>query len=227
MAEETKWHGYYAAGVPPWDTQAPASQLKSLIETGIIAAECHSLVEGRRPQALELGCGSGASCCYLATQGFMATGMDIVPQAIKQAQTGCETNGSAAGSCQFVLQDAWDLINDNDHDGCIDLLFDCQTFHVLRQKDEKTIVNIYHKLLADGGLLVVLTGNANEAEVGPSVLTRDELEHAFDKERFECVSIEESRFDSTPAYSKLEQCPLAWVGVFRKRVISEKETVPM
>ena len=61
-------------------------------------------------------------------------------------------------------------------------------------------------LLRPGGLVLVLTGNANEPEVSPAVLTKDELVRAFTAGgQFALVDIAEGRFDPTPAYSSLEK----------------------
>eukprot|EP00730_Choanoeca_flexa_P009848 TRINITY_DN14201_c0_g1_i1.p1 TRINITY_DN14201_c0_g1~~TRINITY_DN14201_c0_g1_i1.p1 ORF type:complete len:221 (+),score=31.39 TRINITY_DN14201_c0_g1_i1:94-756(+) len=217
MSLRTKWHEYYRGENVPWDSRAAASQLVAFVVNNEFSRLCRSLVEGRKPQSMEIGCGTGSSVCYLGEQGFKAHGVDLVPDAIAAAKTLRSMEQLSVEQCIFEVRDAWELGDDESLNETFDFMFDCQTFHVLRQQNEAKIVDTYFKLLAPGGLLMVMTGNSNEPEVGPSVLTEDELRRAFDEDRFECLSLTESRFDSTPAYAKLSQCPLAWVGVFRKR----------
>ncbi len=68
------------------------------------------------------------------------------------------------------------------------------------------------------GILLVLTGNADEPEVGPSVLTREELITAFERNgEFELLELSVDRFDDNEFYRTLEKRPLAWFGVFRRK----------
>ena len=67
------------------------------------------------------------------------------------------------------------------------------------------------------GRLFVLAGNASEpARVvpGPTLLTRDEVVGSFERAGLVLVSLETTRFDSTPAYGEVP--PLAWAAVFAK-----------
>ena len=76
--------------------------------------------------------------------------------------------------------------------------------------DEPAAVAAVAALLRPGGLFLVLTGNANEPEVSPAVLTREELTTAFERDRqFALVEINESRFDATDegAYGALPYPP--------------------
>ena len=60
-----------------------------------------------------------------------------------------------------------------------------QAFHALRHVDEAAYLHLLHSSLRKGGLLMLLTGNANEPEAGPSVLTeqvREEMGDAGDLE---------------------------------------------
>lgn len=196
--------------------------------------------------------GTGASCIYLAQQGYDVVGVDLVPEAVaacrqRASQAGLEpdatllseeerktyasavgqraatdpnaASASSAGSCTFLQGDALRLPHDRAAFGAAagyDLAFDCQCFHVLRQVDEAAAVATLRHLVRPGGRLIVLTGNADEAEVGPSVLTADELRAAFAPPYWCCRSLQADRFDMTQFYAKLPQPPLAWVGVFER-----------
>ena len=61
------------------------------------------------------------------------------------------------------------------------------------------------------------TGNADEPEVGPAVLTKQQLADAFEKSGlFEIVSLTAGRFDPTEAYRTLPRLPLCWELVARR-----------
>eukprot|EP01147_Barroeca_monosierra_P002974 gene2974-8185_t len=203
--EKQRWFDYYARGVLPWDSGTPASQLREFVNKFFPDVAQRT----KRPKAIELGCGTGASCVYLAQHGFDVTGVDLVPEAIDA----CRTKAIKAGvedHCTFIVGDAFALPwEDQKHDmdldsktakdgiettfsksnraktieslteNSFDLIYDCQTFHVLRKVDEPGIIGIFHQLLKPGGYIVTLTGNDAEPERGPSVLSKDELLFAF------------------------------------------------
>ena len=101
--------------------------------------------------------------------------------------------------------------------GRFDFVFDCQCFHCLRVFNEAKAVEAVAKLLRPGGLFLVLTGNANEPEISPAVLTKAELVDAFTGDgAFVLVDIQQGRFDSTPDYQKLPRLPLAWIALFQR-----------
>lgn len=141
--------------------------------------------------------------------------------------------------------------------GDFDFVFDCQCFHVLREVQSETkAVNAIRSVLRPGGLLMVLTGNDNEPECGPAVLSLAQLKRPFSAAfdlgtmrgkatstsphsalifliilptpstvadmlcvpRIAAEAVIETRFDRTHEYDKLEKSPLAWCGLFRKRV---------
>ncbi|GAX75304.1 hypothetical protein CEUSTIGMA_g2749.t1 [Chlamydomonas eustigma] len=100
-----------------------------------------------------------------------------------------------------------------------DFIYDCQAFHALRHVDEAAYLQLLHSSLKPGGLLMLLTGNANEPDCGPSVLTKQDLLLAFPDSLWEWVFLVQSRFDATPAYVApgRDRLPLAWWGLVRKR----------
>jgi hypothetical protein len=58
---------------------------------------------------------------------------------------------------------------------------------------------------------MILAGNANEPEVGPNVLTAEELLQPLLSAGFELTVLQQTRFDSTNHYSNvLGMRPLAW-----------------
>lgn len=85
-ASVAKWSGFYASGFAPWDAHRPASQLVAFL---------HDHPEGQRllppersstsAEVLEIGCGSGASCVWMAQQGMAVVGVDLVPLPLRAA----------------------------------------------------------------------------------------------------------------------------------------------
>ena len=66
----------YLFGFKPWDSGLPPPELISVVEGK------DSLEPGK---ALDLGCGTGTNCVYLAQHGWEATGVDFVPRALSAA----------------------------------------------------------------------------------------------------------------------------------------------
>jgi len=125
--------------------------------------------------------------------------------------------------------------------GQFDLIVDCQTFHVLWEQDAAAAIATLARLLKPGGLLMLLTGNANEEYCGPNVVTEQQLRSAFSGSGgggggggggssgggggevaaaavgWEFVWLTQSRFDETAHYKEvLGKRPLAWWALLRR-----------
>jgi cyclopropane fatty-acyl-phospholipid synthase-like methyltransferase len=87
---------HYLLGQPPWDTEVTPPEVVELIEGG-------SLRPGR---ALDLGCGTGTNCIYLAHHGWEAVGVDFSFLAIRRARRKARRAGV---DCQFYRNDVTDL----------------------------------------------------------------------------------------------------------------------
>ena len=86
----------YLLGRPPWDTEVTPPEVVELIERG-------SLRPGR---ALDLGCGTGTNCIYLARHGWEMVGIDFSLLAIRRARRKARRAGV---DCQFYRGDVTDL----------------------------------------------------------------------------------------------------------------------
>ncbi|MEM7332109.1 MAG: class I SAM-dependent methyltransferase [Chloroflexota bacterium] len=74
MEKFEKFQSRYESGEVPWDYELPPPELIELAD---------QLPAGR---VLDLGCGYGRSCVYLAQKGWQADGVDFVPLAIEKAE---------------------------------------------------------------------------------------------------------------------------------------------
>lgn len=83
----------YLLGFKPWDSGVPPPKLVAAVEGP------ERVTPGK---ALDLGCGTGTNCVYLAQHGWQATGVDFVPRAIAMARWKAE---AAAVSPRLVVGD--------------------------------------------------------------------------------------------------------------------------
>ena len=106
--------------------------------------------------------------------------------------------------------------------GTFDFVFDCQTYQCVRKVDETAAAVAICSLLKPNGVLLLLTGNADEpAERGPERLTREDLDRAFASTGLVCEACEPFRFEWTAAYrrqTEFSEPPLGWCSVWRRRV---------
>jgi SAM-dependent methyltransferase len=219
----SKWDAYHSGGAPPpWESGRPVSQVLAALASGALP---------RTGVALELGCGNGVTTLALAAAGDFSrvVGLDIAPAAIARARA-AEAATAAAGSADAPIPSPLEWV-------CADLLaappspaaapllaacsvvVDVQTFHALRGTAETApgVARAIAAFLAPGGRLLVLTGNAGEPArlfPGPTLLTAEEVTAPFTAAGLALLSLEETRFDATPAYGDLP--PLAWCALFER-----------
>jgi SAM-dependent methyltransferase len=109
----------YRRGTPPWDT-------------GISPPELVEAAEGPRAlppgRALDLGCGTGTNCLYLARQGWHATGIDFAAPAIARANAKSQAAGVLPGAVAYRRADATRLLT-RDLGAPYTLLLDLGCFH--------------------------------------------------------------------------------------------------
>ncbi len=108
----------YRRGFTPWDSGVAPPELVEAIE-----GMCRS-APGR---ALDLGCGTGTTSVYMASNGWGVTGVDFVPRAIRRARARAE---ESRVSVAFFVGDVTQL-NKLPIESGFDLLFDQGCFHSL------------------------------------------------------------------------------------------------
>jgi methyl halide transferase len=198
MAEHIEWNDRYREGNLPWDTGRPSSELQRVLSRNAIQPS----------RALELGCGTGTNCVWLAQQGFEVTGVDVAPLAVEQAQK----RAHAAGvKVHFVVADVLDL---PDLGGLFEFFFDRGCYHAVRREAPQQYAPAVARQLVSGGRGLILAGNAREPhDPGPPVVTeeqiRDELSLAF-----QILDLHEFRFDEAPG---VPERFLGWSCLLEKR----------
>ncbi|MFI5282628.1 MAG: class I SAM-dependent methyltransferase [Candidatus Dormibacterales bacterium] len=158
----------YLLGVKPWDSGISPPELVAAIEGP------GALAPGR---ALDLGCGTGTNCIYLARHGWQTTGVDFIPRAIQAARRKAAAAGVAP---RFLVGDvtrldALDLADDHG------LVLDLGCFHSLADAGREAYLEGVTRLAKPGAtmLLFCLVRRDKPGRVGPRGVLRGEVERRF------------------------------------------------
>ena len=182
MKEHSDWNDSYKSGNLPWDTGKRSTELQRVIS--------EKLVQPCR--ALEIGCGTGTNCVWLAQQGFEVTGIDVAPLAIEQAQQ----RAQAAGVQATFL--SGDVLHLPDLGRPFEFFFDRGCYHAVRRSAPKEYALAIARKLAAGARGLILAGNAREPNVpGPPVVTEEQIRQELGL-AFRIVDLHEFHFDEAP-----------------------------
>ena len=132
----------YLLGLVPWDSGTPPPELRELL-TGPDA-----LAPGR---ALDLGCGTGTNCIFLAVAGWQATGVDYTPRAIAAARR----KARAASVEVRLLRGDVTRLRDLGVDGPFDLLLDLGCFHSIPEDRRAAYVEEAGRVAAPGATFLM------------------------------------------------------------------------
>ncbi len=120
---------------PPWDT-------------GITPPELYRFLRENPPgRALDLGCGTGTNVITLAKYGWQASGVDIVPRAIRIARRKARREG-VEDLTEFSVGDA---LAPETFQGEYDLILDIGCFHVFPESAAEIYGRNLRAHLAEGG----------------------------------------------------------------------------
>jgi SAM-dependent methyltransferase len=198
MTEHKDWNDRYREGDLPWDTGRPSSELQRVVSRNAIQP-C---------RALEIGCGTGTNSVWLGQQGFEATGVDLAPLAVEQAQRRALAAGVKA---RFMVADVLHL---PDLDGPFGFFFDRGCYHAVRRDAPGQYAPAVARQLAAGGRGLILAGNAREPhDPGPPVVTEEQIREELGV-AFRILDLHEFRFDETAGVP--EQF-LGWSCLVEKR----------
>jgi len=182
MKNHPAWNDSYRDGNVPWDTGRPSSELERVVTQ-------HAIHPCR---ALEIGCGTGTNCVWLAQQGFEVTGVDVAPLAIEMAKERAQAAGLQA---QFLTADVLALPALN---GPFGFFFDRGCYHAVRRSAADKYAPAVARHLAAGARGLILAGNAREPhEPGPPVVTEEQLRRELGL-AFTILDLREFRFDEAP-----------------------------
>jgi SAM-dependent methyltransferase len=206
MPPAIDWNQRYADHNAPWDSGVPSLELQRVLNEKHIGPS----------RALEIGCGTGTNAIFLAQQGFDVTAFDLVPAAIDQAKT----KAAAAGArVRLFVADLEDAVDRHSFGPPFTFIFDRGVYHSVRPEGLGAYLRTLRRLAAPGGLLLVLTGNANDSEPGdkgPPRVAAHELCGELGG-LFELVELREFRFEGVVIDGQ-PVSPLAWSGLFRRRM---------
>ncbi len=138
----------YREGNLPWDQSLPPPEVVDLA-----AAQA----PGR---ALDLGCGAGRACIYLARHGWDCDGVDFVPDAIALAQARAGAAG-VAGRARFRGASVTRL---DELRLPYDLALDVGCMHNLRGEDLQAYATGLTRLVRSGGQYVLFAHLVEEAD---------------------------------------------------------------
>ena len=159
----------YLAGFKPWDSGVPPPELVAFVDDDV----SHPGVG----KALDLGCGTGTNCIYLAQHGWDAVGIDFVPRAINMAKKKASVAGVAV---RFIVGDVTRL-TELDIGSGYQLLFDLGCFHSIPDAKRDGYVN-GATAVADRGttmLMFCLVRGDKASRLGPRGVGRREVLERF------------------------------------------------
>jgi len=158
----------YLFGFKPWDSGVSPPELVSVVEgTDRLA----------RGKAIDLGCGTGTNCIYLAQHGWEVTGVDFVPRAISAAR---RKAAAAHVSPRFMVGDVTRLTALGVGAG-YDLLLDLGCFHSIPDTGRDAYVRGATEVAHRGAamLLFCFIRGARPPRIGPRGVARGEVAQRF------------------------------------------------
>jgi cyclopropane fatty-acyl-phospholipid synthase-like methyltransferase len=169
---ESSYHG-----TPPWDIGRPQPAIVRLAESGKITGS-----------VLDVGCGTGENILYLAERGFVATGIDGAPTAIRKARAKAKARRL---NVQFEIADALDL----SPPPRFDTVIDSGLFHVFSDDERPRFSESLGRVLRSGGTYFLMCFSDKEpGDWGPRRVTQTEIRSVF-RDRWRVNSIEASAFE--------------------------------
>ncbi len=162
----------YRLGRAPWDTGVSPPELIRLVEGELALPPGH---------ALDLGCGTGTNCLYLAAHGWQATGVDLSRVAISRARR----RAAGVSGVRFVVGDVTRL-DRLDVDGPFDLVLDMGCFHGLPAERRPAYASQAARVARPGATLLMFA--FTEARGRLPHTTEAELRRRFDP-GFELVEV--------------------------------------
>ncbi len=193
---DRNWDEKYSTGNTPWDSDLASKELKNVLADAKL----------QPTTAIELGCGTGTNCVYLAKEGWQVTGVDCVSQAVEEAKRKAESAG---------VNVAWgeaDVQNFGADSEPFDFVFDRGCYHCCRRVDLDGYFNTLRNVTQSGSHMLCLCGNPNEeSSGGPPRVAEENVRREFEP-LFEILHLRPFHFEDAGGI----QGPLGW-SVWMKR----------
>lgn len=156
-----EWH--YLTGQTPWDTRQTPPEVIDFVERQDLAA-------GR---ALDLGCGTGTNCIYLARHGWRAVGIDFSILAVWLARLKARRLGA---DCRFYRADVTDL---SFLEGPFDLALDIGCLHSVPVERWKQYARGVTRLVRPGGFFLLYAFTPRPGQGDPRGVSLGEVTELF------------------------------------------------
>ena len=160
----SSWEDAYKT-TPPWDIGRPQPAFVELVHAGEIQAG----------EVLDVGCGTGENALFLAQNGFLVTGVDLVRQAIQEAKAKAVERGVKV---DFRIANALSL---DFKDGQFGNVVDSGLFHTFSDTDRRVFAAEIARILGGSGNYFMLCFSDKEPTGwgGPRRVTQREIEATF------------------------------------------------
>lgn len=153
----------YILGRTPWDTQVTPPEVVELVEKGEVPTG----------QALDLGCGTGTNCIYLARHGWRVTGVDFSTMAIYRARRKARRVGV---DCTFYRADVTDL---SFLEETFDFVLDIGCLHSVPMEKWERYAAEVARLVRPSGLYLLYAFVPHPDRQGPRGISPGELRDLF------------------------------------------------
>jgi 2-polyprenyl-3-methyl-5-hydroxy-6-metoxy-1,4-benzoquinol methylase len=153
-ADEKVFQKLRAAGKTSWDEQAdPDASFDRFVMRPFLEESLATIPQSPHGlSAMEIGCGSGPICCFLAATGWAVRGIDVSPTALEMAQQNAALRGLQV---QFDTADICAMPEQPDR---YDLIIDGHCLHCLvLDEHRREALTAIHRLLKPEGLFLVET----------------------------------------------------------------------
>ena len=109
---------YEGGRIPPWNIGRPQKEIVRIAQAGEVTGS-----------VLDVGCGTGENCLYLASLGHETWGVDSSPLAIEKAKNKAQERGLKA---TFLV---WDALQLSRLGRYFDTVIDSGLFHVFSNEE--------------------------------------------------------------------------------------------
>ena len=135
-----------------WELGRPQAALRWVIDRGLV-----------RSPALDLGCGTGELSIYLAARGYDVLGIDLSGVAVREARARARGRGVDA---TFLQADALAVDDLAGAGVTFRTVLDSATYHTLDDWERSRLARALGRVVAPGGLFVVLGDRPRAAADG-------------------------------------------------------------